>query len=400
MVGALAFRGAWVALATTVITLPMSASLLTRPVVPLRCSVNMQTIPVTGFGARQPGNGAPPQQGYGAPPQQDYGGLPQQSFGAPPQQGYGAPPQQDYYGAPPQQGYGQSPQQGYGQSPQQGYGDQAQQGYGGGYGAEVQQSGPPVLWRLASKNPAKPSYSVRNGEEQMLGRLDLPVQKPTISRAQCLVRVHADGTATLDTCGKPPTGVRHAGQPWQWLQTGQSFALSEDCQVSLDYSEPESAVFTCQLQIGKGAKPGMGNTPDALVIEGSKFGQPPPSVAPQGGAQQQFGAAQGGAQQQFGAAQGGAQQQFGAAQGGMQQSGMGQGGMQPPGMGQSSDVRQRTLVQATYDFPPEQQGDLGFRAGDIIEVTQQGEADGWWEGTLNGQTGWFPSGFCSAPFVQ
>ena len=59
---------------------------------------------------------------------------------------------------------------------------------------------------------------------------------------------------------------------------------------------------------------------------------------------------------------------------------------------------QPVYVQASFDFPAEQAGDLALRAGDIIVVTQQGEPDGWWEGSLNGQIGWFPATYCSAPY--
>lgn len=34
---------------------------------------------------------------------------------------------------------------------------------------------------------------------------------------------------------------------------------------------------------------------------------------------------------------------------------------------------------------------LCFKKGDVIAVTQKDE--GWWEGTLNGKTGWFPSNY-------
>jgi len=54
-------------------------------------------------------------------------------------------------------------------------------------------------------------------------------------------------------------------------------------------------------------------------------------------------------------------------------------------------------VQAEYDNLGHQPGELGFRAGDVIQVTQQGEDGGWWEGLLDGQYGWFPSTFC-APY--
>lgn len=35
---------------------------------------------------------------------------------------------------------------------------------------------------------------------------------------------------------------------------------------------------------------------------------------------------------------------------------------------------------------------LCFKKGDIITVTQK-EEGGWWEGTLDGMTGWFPSNY-------
>ena len=35
---------------------------------------------------------------------------------------------------------------------------------------------------------------------------------------------------------------------------------------------------------------------------------------------------------------------------------------------------------------------LKFKKGDIITVTQK-EDGGWWEGTLDGRTGWFPSNY-------
>ena len=35
---------------------------------------------------------------------------------------------------------------------------------------------------------------------------------------------------------------------------------------------------------------------------------------------------------------------------------------------------------------------LKFKKGDIITITQK-EDGGWWEGTLDGRTGWFPSNY-------
>jgi hypothetical protein len=70
------------------------------------------------------------------------------------------------------------------------------------------------------------------------------------------------------------------------------------------------------------------------------------------------------------------------------------------GQDQTGYAQQTTpaYVQAEFDFPNPAAGQLRFRTGDVIEVTQQGEPDGWWVGMLNGQVGDFPSNFCSAPY--
>lgn len=49
-------------------------------------------------------------------------------------------------------------------------------------------------------------------------------------------------------------------------------------------------------------------------------------------------------------------------------------------------------VQAEYSFQGENNDELRFIKGDIITVTQR-EDGGWWEGTLNDTTGWFPSNY-------
>ncbi|KAK6055953.1 SH3 domain protein [Cooperia oncophora] len=37
---------------------------------------------------------------------------------------------------------------------------------------------------------------------------------------------------------------------------------------------------------------------------------------------------------------------------------------------------------------------LSFSKNDMITITQQIEG-GWWEGTINGKTGWFPANYAS-----
>ncbi|KAJ8952296.1 hypothetical protein NQ318_007464 [Aromia moschata] len=49
------------------------------------------------------------------------------------------------------------------------------------------------------------------------------------------------------------------------------------------------------------------------------------------------------------------------------------------------------VVQAVYSFKGSNNDELCFKKGDVITVTQKDE--GWWEGTLNGKTGWFPSNY-------
>ncbi|KAK9872328.1 hypothetical protein WA026_017143 [Henosepilachna vigintioctopunctata] len=49
------------------------------------------------------------------------------------------------------------------------------------------------------------------------------------------------------------------------------------------------------------------------------------------------------------------------------------------------------VVKAIFSFKGTNNDELCFKKGDIITVTQKDE--GWWEGTLNGKTGWFPSNY-------
>jgi len=72
--------------------------------------------------------------------------------------------------------------------------------YGQAYGVQV-------AWILAPSDTVLHEYSVRNGEEQTLGRFDMASQDLYVSRAQCRVRVAADGTASVVSLGKPPTYV-------------------------------------------------------------------------------------------------------------------------------------------------------------------------------------------------
>ena len=51
-------------------------------------------------------------------------------------------------------------------------------------------------------------------------------------------------------------------------------------------------------------------------------------------------------------------------------------------------------VKATYNYQAEDSSNLSFRRGDIIRVITRLDS-GWWDGTLNGTRGWFPSNYCT-----
>ena len=57
-----------------------------------------------------------------------------------------------------------------------------------------------------------------------------------------------------------------------------------------------------------------------------------------------------------------------------------------------NSLPQQEVVVALYDFEAVNAEELNIREGDRISVTRKDDS-GWWEGTLNGQTGVFPANY-------
>ncbi|CAF1590650.1 unnamed protein product [Rotaria magnacalcarata] len=56
-------------------------------------------------------------------------------------------------------------------------------------------------------------------------------------------------------------------------------------------------------------------------------------------------------------------------------------------------ISEKVVVTALYAFKAQNTDELSFAKNDMIVLTQAPADGGWWEGTLNNKTGWFPSNY-------
>ena len=52
------------------------------------------------------------------------------------------------------------------------------------------------------------------------------------------------------------------------------------------------------------------------------------------------------------------------------------------------------MVKAIYDYDAVEDGELSFKAGDVIKV-EESDDENWWKGILKGSKGMFPSNYVS-----
>jgi hypothetical protein len=105
-------------------------------------------------------------------------------------------------------------------------------------------------------------YTVCTSNDIVLGRWNMVAQKIHVSREQCKVKVAGDGTATLISCGKPPTLWRsRTAVSWDALLKWDEKPLSDGDMISLDAQDRDAAVFVVERAVQQGDSAGYAYLP-------------------------------------------------------------------------------------------------------------------------------------------
>ena len=109
-----------------------------------------------------------------------------------------------------------------------------------------------AVWQVCGVNGC---ITLGCGQQQILGRFDMGQTKGRpayyVSRQQCLLSINFDGSASLTSLGKPPTGWRSVeGEPWQWLRKDKGpILMPNGFQLSLNKYDKDGAksggIFNC-----------------------------------------------------------------------------------------------------------------------------------------------------------
>jgi hypothetical protein len=132
-----------------------------------------------------------------------------------------------------------------------------------------------VLWVVAPFEGVRPEFRLRNGEEQVLGRSDMVEENPYVSRAQCLVRVSPDGTATAVALGKAQTYVlKPSAKCSVVLRKDEEHVLGHSDQIALNIGA-NRGIFTVYALQGEDAQNYGRSAPQGAQESGhAQHGQP------------------------------------------------------------------------------------------------------------------------------
>ena len=106
------------------------------------------------------------------------------------------------------------------------------------------------------------SYEVHNGERQEMGRWDMDSPTPYISRTQCLIDVSPDGTAFITSVGKSPSALRAPDGEWYLVRYGERYVVYDSQEFSLDWLNPETALFTIYIEQNGAPQQNYYDTPE------------------------------------------------------------------------------------------------------------------------------------------